>query len=66
VTFGNVILADCRNTLVRSDRGLLAVVGMEDVIVVRSGEAVLICPRNRSEEVKRVAEEVRKRIPSLA
>jgi mannose-1-phosphate guanylyltransferase len=66
VSFGNVILSDCRNTLVRSDRGLLAVVGMEDVIVVRSGEAVLICPRSRSEEVKRVAEEVRKRIPSLA
>ncbi len=66
VTFGNVLLADCRNILVRSDRGFLAVVGMEDVIVVRSGEAVLICPRNRSEEVKRVAEEVRKRIPSLA
>ena len=66
VTFGNVLLSDCRNTFARSDRGILAVLGMEDVIVVRSGEAVLVCPRSRSEEVKRVAEEVRKRIPSLA
>jgi hypothetical protein len=66
VTFGNVLLSDCRNTFARSDRGILAVLGMEDVIVVRSGEAVLVCPRSRSEEVKRIAEEVRKRIPSLA
>jgi mannose-1-phosphate guanylyltransferase len=66
VTFGNVILSDCSNTLVRSDRGLVAVVGMSDVVVVRSGDAVLICPKDRSEEVKRIAEEVRRRIPELA
>jgi mannose-1-phosphate guanylyltransferase len=66
VTFGNVLLSDCRNTLVRSDRGLVAVVGMSDVVVVRSGDAVLICPKDRSEEVKAVAEEVRRRIPELA
>lgn len=66
VTFGNVILSDCRNTLVRSDRGLVAVVGMEDVVVVRSGDAVLVCPRSRSEEVRQVAEEVRRKAPALA
>jgi mannose-1-phosphate guanylyltransferase len=66
VTFGNVILSDCRNTLVRSDRGLVAAVGMEDVVVVRSGDAVLVCPRSRSEEVKRIAEEVRRKVPALA
>jgi mannose-1-phosphate guanylyltransferase len=66
VTFGNVILSDCRNTFVRSDRGLIAAVGMEDVVVVRSGDAVLICPKSRSEEVKRVAEEVRRKHPGLA
>jgi mannose-1-phosphate guanylyltransferase len=66
LTFGNVILSDCRNTLVRSDRGLLAVVGMEDVVVVRAGDAVLVCPRSRSEEVKRISEEVRRKLPSFA
>jgi len=66
VTFGNVILSDCRNTLVRSDRGLVAAVGMEDLVVVRSGNAVLICPKSRSEEVKWIAEEVRRKIPALA
>jgi hypothetical protein len=39
---------------------------MEDVVVVRSGDAVLVCPRSRSEEVKRIAEEVRRKVPALA
>jgi hypothetical protein len=39
---------------------------MEDVVVVRSGNAVLVCPRSRSEEVKRMAEEVRRRFPALS
>jgi len=66
VTFGDAILLDCRNALVRTDRGVVAVAGMEDVVVVRSGDAVLVCPRGRSEDVKRIAEEVRKRFPHLS
>ncbi len=66
IAFGNVILSDCRGALVRSDRGLVAVAGMEDVVVVRSGDAVLVCPRNRSEEVKRIAERVRREFPAFA
>lgn len=66
VTSGDVVLSDCRGALVRTDRGVVAVVGMDDVVVVRSGDAVLVCPRSRSEEVKKVAEEVSRRHPSLA
>jgi len=66
VTAGNVILADCRGALVRADRGVVAVIGMEDVVVVRNGDAVLVCPRHRSEEVKGIAEEVQKKFPGLA
>ncbi len=66
VTFGDAILTDCRNTLVRTDKGLVAVLGMEDTVVVRCGDAVLVCPRSRSEDVKGMAAEVRKRFPGLA
>lgn len=66
VTAGEVILKDCRGALVRSDRGVVAVIGMEDVVVIRNGDAVLVCPRNRSEEVKGIAEEVQERVPKLA
>jgi len=66
VAFGDVILSDCRSVLVRTDSGVAAVLGMDDVVVVRSGDAVLVCPRARSEEVKGVLEEVRRRFPALA
>lgn len=66
VVFGKAILSDCRGALVRADRGVVAVIGMEDVVVVRDGDAVLVCPRRRSEEVKGIAEEVRRRYPDLA
>jgi mannose-1-phosphate guanylyltransferase len=66
VTFGDVILEECRDCLVRTDAGVVAVLGMDAVVVVRSGDAVLVCPRSRSEEVKRMVEEVRRRFPALA
>jgi mannose-1-phosphate guanylyltransferase len=66
VTFGNVVLSGCRGSLVRTDRGVVAVVGMEDVVVVRSGEAVLVCRRERSEQVKEIVDRVRKEFPALA
>jgi len=66
VTYGDVLLSGCKGSLVRTDRGLVAVVGMEDVVVIRSGDAVLVCRRDRSEEVKEVVEKVRKRYPGLA
>ena len=59
-------IVDCRSVLVRTDSGVAAVLGMDDVVVVRSGDAVLVCPRARSEEVKGVLEEVRRRFPALA
>src|SRR5512134_3986126 len=66
VTFGDAILEDCRDCLARTDAGVVAVLGMDGVVVVRSGDAVLVCPRSRSEEVKWMAEEVRRRFPGLA
>lgn len=66
VTFGNVVLSGCRGSLVRTDRGVVAVVGMEGVVVVRSGEAVLVCRRDRSEQVKEIVDQVRKSYPGLA
>src|SRR5512134_3450961 len=66
VTFGDVILEECRDCLVRTDAGVVAALGMDGIVVVRSGDAVLVCPRSRSEEVKRMVEEVRRRFPALA
>ena len=51
---GEVVAIDTRNCLVRTDGPRVALVGVEDLIVVVSGDDVLIMPRGRSQEVKRV------------
>ena len=54
---GNVIRGehtgvDTRNCIVVSRDHLVATVGIEDMIVVHTGDATLICPKDRAEEVR--------------
>lgn len=49
---GEVIALDTSNCFARSDGVRLAMVGVSDLIVVASGNDVLILPRGRSQEVK--------------
>ena len=51
---GEVVAIDTRNCLVRSDGKRIALLGVEDLIVIASGDDVLILPRGRSQEVKRL------------
>ena len=53
---GEVVALDTSNCLVRSDGVRVALVGVQDLIVVASGNDVLILPRGRSQEVKRLLE----------
>jgi len=49
------------NCIVYSSQGkLVALVGVHDLVVVESPDAVLICPRNRTEDVKQVVEALRR------
>ncbi|MBN1423896.1 mannose-1-phosphate guanylyltransferase [Candidatus Fermentibacteria bacterium] len=53
---GDVTLVDCSGCRVRSEDLLVALVGMQDVIVVQSGDAILVCPRDRAQDVKALVE----------
>ena len=58
---GEVVAIDTRNCLVRSDGVRVALVGVEDLIVVAAGNDVMILPRGRSQDVKRLTEELKRR-----
>jgi len=54
---GNVVLGmaealDSRGNLVVSRERLTALIGVENMVVVHAGDATLICPKGRTEEVK--------------
>ena len=57
---GAVLAIDTRNCLVRSDGARVALVGVEDLIVVASGDDILIMPRGRSQEVKKLIEAMKR------
>ena len=50
---GDVIAIDCRNTFAYGER-LIAMVGLEDIIVVETDDAVLVGKSDRMQEVKDV------------
>ena len=58
--FGEVLALDVRNSYLRSEDRLLAVAGLDDLVVVSQPDALLITHRDRSYMVKNLAEQVRK------
>lgn len=55
VAQGTVTMLDCMNTMVRADDGIqVSVIGVMDLIVVASGNSVLVMPRGRAQDVKKV------------
>ncbi len=51
---GNVVAEDTRNCYLRSEAGLVAAVGIEDLVVVATADALMLAPRNRTQEVRRL------------
>src|SRR5690606_12090837 len=56
---GDVIATDSRNSYVRGDGRLIAVVGVEDLIVVDTADALLVAPRAKAQEVKAVVDRLK-------
>ena len=51
---GDVIARDCRNTLAWGDGRLVALLGLEDVVVVDTPDAVLVAHKDKVQEVKEI------------
>jgi mannose-1-phosphate guanylyltransferase/mannose-6-phosphate isomerase len=58
---GDVLSMDADGNLLFSDQGTIAVLGVRDLVVVRTGDSVLVIPKERSQEVKRIVEELKSR-----
>lgn len=55
---GDAIVADSRNTLVHATSRLVSVVGLEDVVVVETADAVLVADRAKSQDVKKIVQQL--------
>ena len=55
---GDTLAVDATGNLLFSDAGTVAVLGVEGLVVVRTGDTVLVMPKARSQEVRRLVSEL--------
>jgi mannose-1-phosphate guanylyltransferase/mannose-6-phosphate isomerase len=60
VEVGDVISVDVKNSYLRSEDGLLAAVGIEDLVVVATTDAVMVAPKGRAQDVKLLVDRMKK------
>ncbi|THV15052.1 mannose-1-phosphate guanylyltransferase [Rhizobium rhizophilum] len=58
VLSGDVISIDTRNSYVRASGKLIALVGMDDVVVVDTDDALLITTRDQAQQVKQIVKKL--------
>ena len=51
---GDTVVRDSRNTLVHATSRLVGVVGLQNIVVIETPDAVLVADRDRSQEVKQI------------
>ena len=65
VTHGAVVNLDTKNSLLWTEKGLLATLGLDHMVVIQTADATLICDRSRAEDLKDLVAKVKVRQPSL-
>jgi len=55
---GDVVAVDCTDSYVRAESRLVAVAGLDGCIVVETKDAVLVVPKARAQDVKKIVEEL--------
>jgi mannose-1-phosphate guanylyltransferase len=61
VTRGRNIVIDVHRSLIHSNGRLVAVVGLDDLVIVDTDDALLVSSRERSQEVKKIVRELKDR-----
>jgi mannose-1-phosphate guanylyltransferase len=61
VVSGDAVLVDTTQSYVRSDGGVVAVLGLDRVVVVQEDNVTLVCRMDRTEDVKQVVERLKRK-----
>jgi mannose-1-phosphate guanylyltransferase/mannose-6-phosphate isomerase len=65
VMHGDVFAQDTSNSLLWSQSSLLATVGLDNVVVIQTADATLVCDRSRTEEIKSLVARVKEHKSAL-
>jgi len=61
VTLSPSVLLECDGCLIDSPDRVVAAVGLKDIVVINTPDAMLICPRDRAQDVKDLVELLRRK-----
>ena len=53
-SIGDVIMIDTNNTIVQGEKRMIACIGLKDLVIVDSGDAVLVCHQDRVGDIKKL------------
>ena len=59
-TLGDVMLLDTKNSFIRADEKLVALVGLDDVVVISTKDATLVASKDRVQDAKAIASQLKK------
>ena len=57
--YGDVVQYDSSNSFLHSSDGLIASLGLRDMIVIKTSDAVLVAPKHRDQEIKILVDKLR-------
>jgi mannose-1-phosphate guanylyltransferase/mannose-6-phosphate isomerase len=60
-----VLNLDTKNSLIWSEGGFIATLGLDNIVAIQTADATLICDRSRSEDIKFLVYEIKSRSPLL-
>jgi mannose-1-phosphate guanylyltransferase len=58
---GNVILKDVKNSIIQADEKVVGIIGVEDLIVINTKDALLICKKGKSQDVKEIVDYLKRK-----
>lgn len=61
VLTGNILAQDCNDSIVYGQDRLIATLGLTNTVVVDTPDALLVCAKDRSQDVKKLVEELNKK-----
>ena len=59
---GNVLAKNTSNCYLRSEKRLITTIGIEDLIIIETSDAILVASKEESQEVKNIVTSSKKRI----
>jgi len=57
---GDVIVQDCTNSFIQAENLLVTAVGVDDIVIVQTKNAVLVANKNNTQDVKSIVDELKK------